>query len=164
MKIEYKDNIYNLKFDISSNMLFEKLLNIQFFELFFDVNKNIIEDKKIQNIELNKYNIYLKLTHFFKELGISQKCINLEVTQDIKENYFIINTNDKIIVSENIELLHIKVLIKYRKITENNYLFEIIIENEDFDIEDIGIEKIVGKIIIKIFNNLKEYIEKNILC
>jgi len=164
MKIEYKDNIYNLQFDISSNMLFEKLLNIEFFNVFFDVNKNIIENKHIENVELNKYNIYLKLTHFFKELGISQKCINLEVTQDMKENSFIINTNDNLIVSENIELLHIKVLIKYKKTTENNYFFEIKIENEDFDIEDIGIEKLVGKIIIKIFNNLKEYIEKNILC
>ena len=28
-------------------------------------------------------------------------------------------------------------------------------------LEDIGIEKMIGKIIIKIFNNLKEYIEKN---
>jgi hypothetical protein len=57
MKIEYKDNIYNLQFDISSNMLFDKLLNIHFFELFFDVNKNIIENKHIENVELNKYNI-----------------------------------------------------------------------------------------------------------
>jgi len=164
MKIEYKDYIYKLQFDITSNMLFEKLLNIHFFELFFDVNKNIIEDKKIQNIELNNYNIYLKLTHFFKELGITQKCVNLELIHNIKENAFIINTKENIIVDENIELLHINALIKYKKITDNNYLFEIIIENEDIDIQDIGIEKIVGKIIIKIFNNLKEYIEKNILC
>ena len=164
MKIEYKDNSYNLQFDITSNMLFEKLLNIHFFELFFDVNKNIIEDKKIQNIELNNYNIYLNLTNFFKEKGISQKCINLDVVHNIKDKIFIINTNNNLIVDENIELLHINALIKYKKITDNNYLFEIIIENEDIDIQDIGIEKIVGKIIIKIFNNLKEYIEKNILC
>ena len=164
MKIEYKDNIYKLQFDITSNMLFEKILNIQFIDLFFDVNKNIIEDKTIQNIELNKYHIYLKLTHFFKELGITQKCINLNLIHDVKECVFIINTNENLIISENIELLHIKALLKYKKITDNKYLFDVIIENEDSDIEDIGIEKIVGKIIIKIFNNLKEYIEKNILC
>ena len=164
MKIEYKDNIYKLQFDITSNMLFEKLLNIHFFDLFFDVNKNIIENKNIQNIELNKYYIYLKLTHFFKELGISQKCINLELIHNMKENVFIINTNENIIVNENIELLHISALIKYKKITDNNYLFDVRIENEELDIEDMNIEKLVGKIIIKIFNNLKEYIEKNILC
>jgi len=164
MKIEYKDNIYKLKFDITSNILFEKILNIHFFDLFFDVNKNIIENKMIQNIELNKYYIYLKLTHFFKELGITQKCVNLELIHDIKECAFIINTKENIIVDENIELLYINALIKYKKITDNNYLFDVIIENEEFDIEDIGIEKVVGKIIIKIFNNLKEYIEKNILC
>jgi hypothetical protein len=163
MKIEYKDNIYKLQFDITSNMLFEKLLNIHFFDLFFDVNKNVIEDKNIQNIELNKYYIYLKLTHFFKELGITQKCVNLELMHNMKENAFIINTNENIIVNENIELLHINALIKYKKITDNIYLFDVIIENEELDIEDMGIEKLVGKIIIKIFNNLKEYIEKNIL-
>ena len=163
MNIEYNNN-YKLTFDMSSNLL-EKIINIHFFQLFFDLNKNMIESINIENTDLNKYSIVLLLKHYFKELGIKQKYLKLDLHHDLTKECFIIQTNNELFMDiiKNTELLNIDVFFKYNKITNSKYSFVITVTNMDTThLEDIGIEKMIGKIIIKIFNNLKEYIEKSI--
>jgi hypothetical protein len=163
MNIEYTDNNYKLTFDISSQLL-DKIMNIHFFELFFDLNKNMIETINIENVDSNKYTIILLLKHYFKELGVKQKYLKLNLIHDITNECFIIQTNNLLFMEiiKNTELLNIDIFFKYNKITDSRYLFVIkVIKMDTEHLEDIGIEKMIGKIIIKIFNNLKEYIEKN---
>jgi len=164
MNIEYNDNNYNLTFDMTSNLL-EKIMNIHFFELFFDLNKNMIETINIEKSDSDKYTIILLLKHYFKELGVKQKYLKLNLHHDIINECFTIQTNKQLFMDiiKNTELLNIDIFFKYNRITNNKYSFEIKVTKIDTeDLEDIGIEKMTGKIIIKIFNNLKEYIEKSI--
>jgi hypothetical protein len=85
---------------------------------------------------------------------------------DIKNNMFRIITNNKLNfnVPKNTEILDIDILIKYKKLTDLNYSFHVIIENKNIEenIAHFKVEKLIGKFIIKLFNNLKEYIEGNV--
>jgi hypothetical protein len=158
MKIEYKENGYKLWFDMNISKI-----NVDLIYLLLEVNKNIIESKKILCIDENKYTIQLLLKHLFKDLGIHQKYLSFDLHHDREKNCFTMNTNNNVI--ENIELLNINISIQYQFIKDIQYLFYVKIQNIDsIDVEEFGIEKVIGKIIIKIFNNLKEYVEGNISC
>jgi hypothetical protein len=65
MKIDYNDNIYTLTFCIDN---VEKFINMKLLHLFFEVNKNIIDDKIINN-----NNGFFLIKHLFKDIGIKQK-------------------------------------------------------------------------------------------
>jgi len=160
MKIQYENNTYSLSFDITN---VEQLLNMNLIYLFFEVNNNIIEYKFIQD----NNGIFL-IKHLFKDLGIKQQYLKVNMNHDTENNCFIIKSQNNIPfnISNNSDLLDLNILINYNKINQKNYSFDVIIKINDsqINIEDYNLDKIIGKFIIKLFNNLKEYIEKNIIC
>jgi hypothetical protein len=158
MKIDYKENIYTLTFNISN---VEKVLNMSFLFLFLEVNKNIIDNKIINN-----NNGFILVKHLFKDMGIKQQYLQINMIHNIEDNCFHIKTQKDLFfnIPNNTEMLDINILIKYIKTTDLNYSFSVTIENinSQINIKDFNLDKIIGKFIIKLFNNLKEYIEENI--
>lgn len=158
MKINYENNIYTLSFNISK---VEKVMNMNLLYLFFEVNKNIIDNKIIDND-----NGFILVKHLFKDMGVRQQYLQINMSHDIENNCFHIKTQKEVFfnVPNNTEMLDINILIKYIKLIDSSYSFCVIIKNmnSQINIEDFNLDKIIGKFIIKLFNNLKEYIEENI--
>ena len=158
MKIEYNDNTYNLTFSIDR---VGNLLNMNLLYLFFEVNRNIIDSKIIKDD-----NGFFLITHLFKDIGIKQKYLKVNMCHDSLNNIFTINTQNELDfeIPKNTEILEVDISIKYYKLSDLHYSFQVNIENKNVDenIQHFKVEKIVGKFIIKLFNNLKEYIEGNI--
>ena len=96
-------------------------------------------------------------------MGVKQQYLKVKMNHDIENNCFSIKPQEDLnfINPPNTEMLNIDVVIKYNKIDDSNYSFYVIIDLCK-NIEDFNLDKIIGKIIIKLFNNLKEYIEGNI--
>lgn len=158
MKINYEDNTYTLTFNINK---VEKVMNMSLLYLFFEVNKNIIDNKIIDND-----NGFILVKHLFKDMGIRQQYLQINMSHDKENNCFHIKTQKEIFfnVPNNTEMLDINILIKYIKLIDSSYSFCVIIKNmnSQINIEDFNLDKIIGRFIIKLFNNLKEYIEENI--
>ena len=158
MKINYENNTYTLSFCIDNVV---NLINMNLIYLFFELNKNIIDDKII-----NDDNAIFLIKHLFKDIGVKQQYLKVNMTHDMDNSCFYIKTQKDLVfdIPQKSELLNMDVLIKYAKLTESNYSFNVIIKviDSQINIEDFNLDKIIGKFIIKLFNNLKEYIERNI--
>jgi len=158
MKINYENNTYTLSFDIKN---VEKLINMNLLYLFFEVNKNIIDYKLIKD----NNGVFL-IKHLFKDMGIKQQYLQVNMIHDVEDNHFYIKPYKDLNfnIPDNTELLDIDVLINYSKTTHALYSFNVKIHIIDpkIKIEDFNLDKIIGKFIIKLFNNLKEYVERNI--
>lgn len=169
MNVEYKDNIITLKFSIVNNNLFiKKLLNLNIFNIFYKVNKKIIDVFDVFDIVAQNTNkIYVLIKHLFKDLGFLQKYLHLNVIHDEQNHKFILTTlkkqNDLIINTaadtsiDNKELFDTTIIIHYFLINEHAANISVSVSNIYFKEEYI--QKIVSKIIIKLFNNLKLFID-----
>jgi hypothetical protein len=166
MNVVYKDNIITLNFSIINNNLFiTKLLNLNLFNIFYQVNKNVIDVFDIVAQNTNK--IYVLIKHLFKDLGFLQKYLHLNVIHDEQNHKFILTTlkepNDLIINTasdtsiDNKELFDTTIIIHYFLINEHAANISVSVSNIYFKEEYI--QKIVSKIIIKLFNNLKLFID-----
>lgn len=156
MKINYEDNEYTLTFTIHNI----KQINMNLIYLFFDVNKNIID-----YTEINDNNVYFLIKNLFKDLGVKQQYLKINMNHNIENNCFYIKTQKNLLfnIPINTELLDIDVLINYNKLSHLDYSFSVVIQfPNSININNFNLDKIIGKFIIKLFNNLKEYIERNI--
>jgi len=156
MKIEFENECYKLSFPISKKIKIDN----SFLWLIFEINNNIINEKKIENITENSFTIYILLKHFFKEFGTKIKYMYFDVKHDLINKKIHFQTKSPLLNNTN-ELLNLDIMIKYENTLEQNNLL-ITIQNNDIP-EDLGLENFISKIIIKIFKNLKEYLESQ-LC
>ena len=155
MKIQFENECYKLYFPISKNIKIDN----SFLWLLFEVNNSIITEKKIENITDNSFTIYVLLKHFFKEFGTKIKYMYFDVKHDFNNKKIHLQSKSPILENPN-ELLNLDIFIEYETTLEQHNLL-VTIQNNDIP-EDLGLENFISKIIIKIFKNLKEYLERQI--
>ena len=176
LKKNKEENTFSLNFKITNNNIdISKIINMNLFILFHELNKDVIEEANI--LSTNNDNTNMQILYIFKqfghELGIPKKFMKLEIKQHNENNniYFRSKTPTYIEtqpVNENFQ----KNLEKCEEIKSNysnlnitninkhsadfEYLFNMDI-NEDLP---IYMENLIGVLMKKIFINIKEFIEK----
>lgn len=123
--INIDENMLNIYFSIHNKYKnIAPLINVNLFKLFYTLTDDFYEKYQIYNDTNNtKFSSVILLKHFFKDIGISQKYIHIELLTTNKNNNnsnnitFDINTihttqnidnNNIININNNVELIHIK--------------------------------------------------------
>tara|TARA_B100001250_G_C19700520_1_gene744536 strand:- start:135 stop:716 length:582 start_codon:yes stop_codon:yes gene_type:complete len=176
LKKNKEENTFSLNFKITNNNIdISKIINMNLFLLFHELNKEVIEDVKI--LSTNNDNTNIQILYIFKqfghELGIPKKFMKLEIKQHYENSniYFRSKTPTYIETSDKNEIFQYN-LKKCEEIKSNfsnlnitniktnsadfEYLFNMDI-NEDLP---IYMENLIGVLMKKIFINIKEFIEK----
>jgi hypothetical protein len=159
-------NNYSLSFEMENNNInLSKIIDFNLVKLIYDLNSDIYEKVNLQIINENEATIVLLMKHLFEEIGLPQRFSNIYMTKIVEENN--IKFVSQTIKSErpqnmppDAESMNIKTmtfncnLLTQHKIKVTcNILFEDIM-----NIPEV-IEKIVGLILYKIFNRVKQFIE-----
>lgn len=167
MFIKENINNYRLVFDIkNNNIVLSKILDFNLIKLIYDLNTDIYESVNLKIINETEAVINLLMKHLFKDLGLPQRYSFLNITKETNHNQisFIFKS-----ILDEIPLnmpLHSKIMpvnkmiCNCNLITEHDVLCECQIEFSDEMIIPPTVEKIIGIIIFKIFNRVKEFIEK----
>jgi hypothetical protein len=122
ININIDENILNIHFSIHNKYKnIASLINVNLFKLLYTLNDDFYENYQIYNDTNDKFNSVILLKHFFKDLGISQKYIHIElltanknnnnsniITFDINTIYNTQNIDNLININNDIELIHIK--------------------------------------------------------
>lgn len=157
MSFIYTNDEYILTTIISNEKLIIKhILNINIFKIFFEVNKNIIDNFEIDILDETNCNIKVLLKHLFVDLGIKQQNMYLNIYHDIINNCFIVKSIEQSNVTNNnnIETIYPNIIINYDMINDHSY--NIIIKISNMHIIDKYIQNIIGQILHKLINNLKQ--------
>lgn len=169
-----KKNNYEITFTIQNNFIhLPSIVNFDLFKLLYELNKDIFSNVTLEKINENSAITTLLMKHFFVDLGLPQKYAYFYIEKketnhyDEKEKYNI-NFYSKTIFAEKPEIIPDEaVLVAFQDMNlsvevENSHkvnIFSSILLNENQDIP-FFIEKFIGQIIYKIFNRLKQFIEK----
>ena len=162
------NSIINIK---NNNINIKNIINNTIINIIYEINKNTIFSNYSCCINENnpkKITVFLLLNHFFKDFGISQKYIHLDIEfEDEQDSKIIIhattNNNNLNTVNFTIEKCEL-LLIDDVKITcyiktQHDISFEsIIIFNNTNEIPDY-IEKMSCTLINKLFLRTKQFIE-----
>ncbi len=164
-----QDNIFNIRFAILNNRVsLPNVINFSFVRLIYDLNPDIYEyvDVKISEDGENA-RFLVTMKHFFKDLGLPQRYSSLEVTQVRKPEQNIIEfygkTNpfekppDLPKKAELLPLEHMNIKCEIISDHEVEFRIELIFES-NFNLMPM-VEKLAGKILHKIFNNTKLFIQ-----
>ncbi len=159
-------NNYSLSFQMeNNNIILSKIIDFNLVKLIYDLNSDIYEKVKLVMINDNEATINLLMKHLFEDLGLPQRFSYLHMQKIMEENTikFILHT----IKSErpdgmpdDAELMPIQnmncnclIVTPHRIKFTCNILFEPIM-----NIPSVA-EKMVGLILYKIFNRVKQFIE-----
>ena len=164
--IKLEKNKYNLSYSIENkNINLEPLVNFELIKLIYELNPDIYE-----KVVLNKFNeeeaqITLLMKHFFNDLGFPQKYSHMVLKKSVSPNRInfvgssIFNEKPPYIPSE-VELLPIdKMDIECTMSSPHKVNLNCVIIFNNSLIIPAFIEKVIGIIINKIFNRVKQFIE-----
>jgi hypothetical protein len=159
-------NNYQLEFTMENNNIYlSEIIDFNLIQLLYDLNKDIYEYVNLTKINDNEANILLVMTHFFDDIGLSQKYSYLNMKK-INEPNKIIFKSESILsetpnhVPENAELMKIVESTNTCKIITNhkiNFITDIKFE-PNTNVPNF-VEKLIGMILNKIFKRLKLFIE-----
>jgi len=159
-------NNYSLSFSMQNNsIVLDKIIDFNLIKLIYDLNSDIYEKININIINENEAISTLLMKHLFKDLGLPQRFSYVDINKIVEENNikFISQTIKSEIPEEmpaNAELMPIKKMIcDCRIITPHQIEFICNIEFENSMIIPPMVEKLVGLVLYKIFNRLKQFIE-----
>ena len=164
-----KDNIFNIRFAILNNHVnLPNVINFGFVRLIYDLNPDVYDFVDVTISEDGEEARFLvTMKHFFKEFGSPQRYSSLQVTQSINHEQNIIEFYGKTNPSEKppnlpkkaellpLEHMNIKCVIVSNH--EVEFRVELIFESKFCLIPMV--EKLAGKILHKIFNNTKLFIQ-----
>jgi len=164
-----KDNIFNIRFTILNNRVnLPNVINFSFVRLIYDLNPDIYDyvDVKISE-DGAEAQFLVTMKHFFKDLGLPQRYSSLEVTQrrNHAENIieFYGKTNpfkkppDLPKKAELLPLEHMNIICEIISNHEVEFRVELIFES-NFNLIPM-VEKLAGRILHKIFNTTKLFIQ-----
>jgi hypothetical protein len=164
-----KDNVFNIKFSILNNRVnLPNVINFSFVRLIYDLNPDVYDyvDVKISD-DGNEALFLVTMKHFFKEFGLPQRYSSLQVVkminheQNMIEFYGKTNPSEKPLhlpkKAELLPLEHMNIQCIIVSNHEVEFRVELIFEN-NFTLIPM-IEKLAGKILHKIFNNTKLFIQ-----
>lgn len=156
---------------INKNILLEKVINIEFIKLMYELNKHdIFEDFCLEMHNAENATAYILFKHFFDDFGVSQKYahIDISIEKTDKQIVFTTTTNNnlpkEIILNKSVELIPISNVTAicdfanpHRAIIKTKTSFHTSMNLPDF------IEKLATTIISKIFLRTKQFIEKIVI-
>jgi len=168
-----KKNDYEITSTIQNNFIhLPSIINFDLLKLLYELNKDIFSSFTLEKINENSAITILLLKHFFVDLGLSQKYayFHIEKKETNKEKFNII-FNSKTIFAEKPEIIPDEaVLVPFQDINlsvevESSHkvnVFCSILLEENQDIP-FFVERFISQIIYKIFNRLKQFIEKQFI-
>lgn len=159
-------NNYSLSFQMeNNNIILAKTIDFHLVKLIYDLNKDIYEKVNLHIINDNEATINLLMKHLFEDLGLPQRFSYLHLKKIVGENNITfvsqtINSERPPDMPIDAELMPIQnmtcncdILTQHKIKFTCNILFE-----PSMNIPSIA-EKLVGLILFKIFNRVKQFIE-----
>ena len=164
--IKKQKNDYSLTFQMeNNNIILSKIIDFNLIKLIYDLNSDIYEKVNLNIINDNEATVNLLMKHLFEELGLPQRFSYLHIKRIVSENN--ITFMSESIKSErppdmppDAELMNIKNnIINCHIITPHKINFECnILFESNMNVPAVA-EKLVGLILYKIFNRVKQFIE-----
>ena len=164
--IKNEKNNYSLSFEIeNTHIILPKIIDFNLVKLIYDLNNDIYEKVNLQIINENEATINLLMKHLFEDLGLPQSFSYVHLKKINRGNT--ITFESQTIKSErpagmpvDAELMPIKNMIcDFNIITPYKVQFTCNIQFEHTMIVPSIAEKLVGLILYKIFNRVKQFIE-----
>ena len=159
-------NKFNLSFHIENkNIHLEPIINFELIKLIYELNPDIYEKVILHKNNEHEGSIILLIKHFFNDLGFPQKFSYIDLKKTITNNNIHFegasNFSEKPKeIPDEVELLPIKKLnIDCTLITPHKVLFNCVIIFHDMLIIPAFIEKMMGIIVNKVFNRVKQFVE-----
>jgi hypothetical protein len=167
--IKNDKNKYSLSFYIeNNNILLSKILDFNLIKLIYDLNPDIYEKVNIQILNENEAIVNLLMKHLFEDLGLPQRFSYLNIKKT-NNNDTILFTTESIKherptdMPQDAELMNINSSIKCDIITPHKINIECNLTFEKTIIIPAVVEKLIGLILYKVFNRVKQFIENVIL-
>lgn len=159
-------NNYSLSFEMENNhMILSKIVDFNLVKLIYDLNNDIYEKVNLKIINDNEATINLLMKHLFEDLGLPQRFSYIHMKKITRENNIVFESQT--IKSDrpegmpvDAELMPIKTMkcncdiITQHKI---RFTFNVLFEDK-MSVPPVA-EKLVGLILYKIFNRVKQFIE-----
>lgn len=166
MFVKNLKNNYSLTFQMeNNNIILAKIIDFNLVKLIYDLNNDIYEKVNLQILNENEATINLLMKHLFEELGLPQRFSYLHMKKFVTENN--IKFISQTIKSErpegmpdSAELMPIQnMTCSCDIITPHKIKFTCIMLFEPtMNVPPVA-EKLVGLILYKIFNRVKQFIE-----
>jgi hypothetical protein len=164
--VKLEKNKYNLSYSIENNTInLEKLINFELIKLIYELNPDIYEKVVLTKTDESQAKITLLMKHFFNDLGIPQKYSHMSLEKKFTDQgvNFVgasIFSEKPAYIPSDVELLPIKNLnIDCTVVSPHKVNFNCVILFHNVLIVPPFIEKIMGIIVNKVFNRLKQFIE-----
>lgn len=161
-----KKNNYVLTFQMENNyIILPKIIDFNLIKLIYDLNGDIYEKVHLQKIDDDQCKLVMVMKHLFEDIGLPQRYSHLHITKNTRQNNITFVSNSIYSerpegipeMAEQMSINHMICdcnVINNHKISFNcNILFE-----ENVHIPPFA-EKLVGLILFKIFNRVKQFVE-----
>jgi len=163
-------NKYSLKFSIENpNIILHKIIDFSLIKLMYDLNADIYEKINLEKINDNEAIMTILMKHLFEDLGLPQKFSHINIQKYTTQNTitFIsqsIKSGHPEGMPINSQQLPLQIMIcNCESITPHKILFTIDISFNQNMIIPPFVEKIIGLLIFKIFNRVKQFIENIVI-
>lgn len=164
--IKNEKNNYSLSFSMNNNnIILSKIIDFNLVKLIYDLNNDIYERINLQILNDNEAIATVLMKHLFEDLGLPQRFSYIHISKIVQENNikFISQTikSDKPNgMPDDAELMPINNMIcNCNIITPHNIQFTWNIQFENTMIIPQVAEKLVGIILYKVFNRVKQFID-----
>jgi hypothetical protein len=149
----------------NKSIILSKIIDFNLVKLIYDLNSDIYEKANLQKIDDNQAIVILLIKHLFEDIGLPQRYSYVHMIKQVHENK-IIFTSQSIYserpegMPENAEQMHVKNMIcECNIVTPHRISFSCNVIFEDYMVVPQFAEKMVGLILFKIFNRVKQFIE-----
>lgn len=160
-------NNYSLSFYLENNhFLLAKIINFDMIKLIYDLNVDIYQDIHLNKINENEATINLLLKHLFEDAGLPQRYSYLHIHKYEQDNKIIFNgksikTETPIHMPADAEQAPIEDMnLEFHILTPHKLLFNCNVIFEKTMTVPAVAERLIGMILYKIFNRLKQFIDK----
>jgi hypothetical protein len=164
-----KTNSYQFQYEISNErILLEKIFNLEFIKLVYEINKqDIFDDFNLDIHDETCATVYILFKHFFGDFGFAQKFAHLDITIEKTENRILFTSETNYTNPSNITLIPTTELLPISNATAvcnfvNPHKVSIVTTlnfNYNIDLPEF-VEKLATTIISKVFLRTKQFIEK----
>jgi hypothetical protein len=161
-----KKNNYSLNFQMGNKtIVLSNIIDFSLVKLIYDLNCDIYENANLTKLDDNNAVMCMLMKHLFEDLGLPQRFSYVHITKYVEPNKitFIsqsIYSERPEGMPESAELMPIKNMVCECNIMNPHKTgFSCNITFEDYMIIPPFAEKMVGLILFKIFNRVKQFIE-----
>lgn len=164
--VKNKKNNYQLTFQMENNQIvLSKIIDFNLIKLIYDLNGDIYEKVHLEKINENEAIMNILMKHLFEDLGLPQRFSYLHVTKQTNEDKITFVSNSIYSehpqdMPENAQQLPINnIRCECNMITPHRMSFSFNVIFENYMIIPSFAEKMVGLILFKIFNRVKQFLE-----